>query len=102
MSNDNPQPLNSGKPDSIDFSLPIDNSSFPMDKFNEMQKSRENELKQLETEKIKKENPQPKVNKSDEEITPSGIINQKNMILAFREHCIMRFTIKVLNFLPKI
>ena len=45
-----------------------------------MQKSRENELKQLETEKIKKENPQPKVNKSDEEITPSGIINQKNMI----------------------
>ena len=80
MSNDNSQLLNPEKPDSIDFSLPIDNSSFPMDKFNEMQKARENELKQLETEKKKKENPQPKVNKNEEEITPSGIINQKNMI----------------------
>ena len=50
-----------------------------MDKFNEMQKQRENELKQLETEKtVKKKILNQKLDKSDEEITVSGIINQKN------------------------
>ena len=79
MSNDRTPALN--KPESIDFSLPIDNKSFPMEKYEEIQKQRDLELKNLEQEKNSKNRPQPKVeDKPLEKVTVSGIDSHSTMI----------------------
>ncbi len=79
MSNQRSEPLNRNKPESLDFSLPIDNSNFPMDKYNEMQKQRDLELKDLEEKRLKKEHSQPIVEKTDETVTVAGLDSTTNM-----------------------
>ena len=80
MSNPSNVSALNNKPKNIDFSLPLDNSDFSMDKYTILQEARDKELKELAELREKMNHEQPKATQEFKEtITKSGVEANQGM-----------------------